>query len=73
MSDRIGPPDVPGVTTPLTAVLNTPAPAARHPLRTAAGLVLVTATSWRVPLPRVLGVVTSAGEVRRTWSRGPRQ
>jgi hypothetical protein len=73
MSHRIDPPEGQGVSTSLAVVLNAPAPAGRHPLRTAAGLVSTTALSWRVPLPRVLGVVTSAGEVRRTWSRGPRQ
>jgi len=73
MSHRFDPPDVPGVKPTPVIPLNPPARAARHPLTTAAGLVSVTAASWRVPLPRSLGVVTSAGEIRRSWSRGPRQ
>lgn len=43
------------------------------PLATAAGLVAVTASSWRVNLVPALGVVTGRGDVRRTWSRGPRR
>lgn len=48
-------------------------PKPRHALTTAAGLVSVTAESWRVSLPPPLGIVTEPGGVRRTWSRGPRR
>jgi hypothetical protein len=53
-------------------------PSRHSALTTAAGLVSVTASSWRVshvPALRLpaLGVVSPSGAVRRSWSRGPRR
>lgn len=81
MSHRIEPPAVGVDTMPtaasecLTAIVEEPATeAARRPgLTTAAGLVSATASAWHVRLVPTLGVVSPQGEVRRTWSRGPRR
>jgi hypothetical protein len=45
----------------------------RYPLTNAAGLLSVTSTAWRVTPPPAFGIVGTAGEVRRSWSRGPRR
>jgi hypothetical protein len=58
-----------------TPAANEPDPAAsvRHALTTSAGLIAVTAASWRVTLPPPSGIFTEPGGFRRTWSRGPRR
>jgi len=58
-----------------TPAANEPDPAAkvRHALTTAAGLISVTAASWRVALPPPSCIVPEPAGIRRTWSRGPRR
>ena len=80
MSDRIESPEavvvsMTGVPLPIanTASAGGPAPARDLPLATAADLVSAHATSWHVRRTPALGVVSAHGEVRRTWSRGPRR
>ena len=87
MSHRIESPEA-GVVVPMSAGASEclaasshapkPVPSRHSALTTAAGLVSVTASSWRVRLVPplalpALGVVSPKGEVRRSWSRGPRR
>ena len=82
MSCRIESPEYTRVETTSRAAPDCPTPAAnepdpaakvRHALTTAAGLISVTAASWRVTLPPPSGIFTERAGVRRTWSRGPRR
>ena len=81
MSCRVESPEYTSVETTSLAAPDCPTPAAnepdpaakvRHALTTSAGLISVTASSWRVALPPPSGIFTEPGSLRRTWSRGPR-